>query len=105
MDTLTPSERSARMALVRCLRPFFLTHIQLMVEFPEIRRRKNEDLTDHRRRILRYMTFARQSGLRHTAVPTVAKYGVPGGSRSGFLFFGFRSNIKADWSLLEETHL
>ncbi len=86
----------------------YFTYIQFMLEFPEIRRRENEDWIHHRRRLETYVMSRGKgySGLRYNVVPEVvnaAKYGVPQ-KRERVFIVCFRSDIKADWSFPEETH-
>ena len=86
----------------------YFTYIQFMLEFPEIRRRENEDRIHHRRRLETYVMSRGKgySGLRYNVVPEVvnaAKYGVPQ-KRERVFIVCFRSDIKADWSFPEETH-
>lgn len=86
----------------------YFTYIQYMLEFPEVKRRENEDWTEHRSRLEKYVTSGGKgySGLRYNVVPKVlnaARYGVPQ-KRERVFIVCFRSDLKARWSFPEETH-
>jgi DNA (cytosine-5)-methyltransferase 1 len=86
----------------------YFTYIQFMLEFPEVRRRENEDWMEHRRRLERYVTGRGKGygGLRYNVVPKVlnaAHYGVPQKRERVFLVC-FRSDLSVNWSFPEETH-
>jgi len=86
----------------------YFSYIQFMLEFPEVRRRQNEDWTDHRTRLEKYVTSRGKGygGLRYNVVPKLvnaAHYGVPQKRERVFLVC-FRSDLGIKWSFPEETH-
>lgn len=86
----------------------YFSYIQFMLEFPEVRRRDNEDWIEHRTRLEKYVTSRGKgySGLRYNVVPKVvnaACYGVPQKRERVFLVC-FRSDLGINWSFPEETH-
>ncbi|HLI83936.1 MAG TPA: DNA cytosine methyltransferase [Bryobacteraceae bacterium] len=86
----------------------YFTYIQFMLEFPEVRRRDNEDWMCHRRRLEKYVTSRGKgySGLRYNVVPKVlnaANFGIPQ-KRERVFIVCFRSDIGARWSFPDKTH-
>jgi DNA (cytosine-5)-methyltransferase 1 len=86
----------------------YFTYVQFMLEFPEIKRRENEDWTEHRGRLEKLVTSRGRgySGLRYNVVPKVlnaAKYGVPQ-KRERVFIACFRSDLGITWSFPKETH-
>jgi DNA (cytosine-5)-methyltransferase 1 len=86
----------------------YFTYIQYMLEFPEVRRRANEDWIDHRKRLEKFVTSRGKGycGLRYNVVPKVlnaAHYGVPQ-KRERVFIVCFRSDLGIKWSFPDETH-
>lgn len=86
----------------------YFTYIQFMLEFPEIKRRPNEDWKDHRSRLEKYVTARGKGygGLRYNVIPKLvnaANYGVPQ-RRERVFIVGFRSDLGVQWTFPKETH-
>jgi DNA (cytosine-5)-methyltransferase 1 len=86
----------------------YFTYIQFMLEFPEVKRRPNEDWIEHRTRLEKYVTSRGKgySGLRYNVLPKVlnaAHYGVPQKRERVFLVC-FRSDLGVNWAFPEESH-
>lgn len=86
----------------------YFTYIQFMLEFPEIKRKEEEDWIGHRSRLEKYVTSRGKgySGLRYNVVPKVlnaVNFGVPQ-KRERVFIVCFRSDIGAKWSFPDRTH-
>jgi DNA (cytosine-5)-methyltransferase 1 len=86
----------------------YFTYVQFMLEFPEVRRRENEDWFAHRARLEKYVTSRGKGygGLRYNVIPKLvnaAHYGVPQKRERVFLVC-FRSDLGIKWSFPTETH-
>lgn len=86
----------------------YFQYIQFQLEFPEVKRRKNESWFDHLMRLQAEHTSGRlhSKGLAYNIIPTLvnaANYGVPQKRERVFLV-GFRSDLGIDWRFPEETH-
>lgn len=86
----------------------YFTYIQFMLEFPEVKRRFNEDWIEHRNRLEKFVTTRGRgySGLRYNVVPKLinaANYGVPQRRERVFLV-AFRADLGIEWSFPVETH-
>lgn len=86
----------------------YFTYIQFMLEFPEIKRKPNEDWITHRNRLEKFVTNRGKGygGLRYNVVPKLvnaANYGVPQKRERVFLV-AFRDGLGIEWSFPQETH-
>lgn len=86
----------------------YFQYIQFQLEFPEVKRRKNETWFDHLMRLQTEHTSGRlhAKGLAYNVIPTLvnsANYGVPQ-KRERVFIVGFRSDLGIDWNFPEETH-
>ncbi len=86
----------------------YFTYIQYLLEFPELKRRDNEDWIEHRSRLEKYVTSRGKgySGIRYNVVPKLvnaARYGVPQRRERVFLVC-FRSDLGFKWGFPQETH-
>ncbi|MCC6341815.1 MAG: DNA cytosine methyltransferase [Bryobacterales bacterium] len=86
----------------------YFTYIQFMLEFPELRRRANEDWIGHRKRLEELASSGGKGygGLRYNVVPRLvnaANYGVPQ-RRERVFIAAFRSDLGIEWSFPDETH-
>ena len=86
----------------------YFQYIQFQLEFPEVKRRKNETWFDHLVRLQTEHTSGRlhSKGLAYNIIPTLvnaANYGIPQ-KRERIFLVGFRSDLGVDWSFPKETH-
>jgi DNA (cytosine-5)-methyltransferase 1 len=84
----------------------YFGYIQLMLTYPEIRRRSDERWCDHFTRLERYHTRGRPDGLHYRVVARVlnaADYGVPQ-KRERVFIVAFRSELHLEWSFPPCTH-
>ncbi|MCS4511188.1 DNA cytosine methyltransferase [Xylophilus ampelinus] len=86
----------------------YFQYIQFQLEFPEVKRRKNETWFDHLMRLQAEHSSGKlhSTGLAYNIIPTLvnaANYGVPQ-KRERIFLVGFRSDLSVDWSFPEETH-
>ncbi len=84
----------------------YFSYIQLMLTYPEIRRKTSESWEDHRSRLERYHTRGKPDGLHYRVVAQIlnaADYGVPQ-KRERVFIVGFRSDLGLEWSFPQRTH-
>ena len=86
----------------------YYEYIKLQLEFPEVPGRKNEDWSDHLRRLQEEKTSGKRhgKGLTYKVVATLvnaANYGVPQ-RRERVFIIGFRHDQGVEWSFPKETH-
>jgi DNA (cytosine-5)-methyltransferase 1 len=84
----------------------YFNYIQLMLTYPEVRRKSTEDWVDHLGRLERYHTKGKPDGLSYRVVARVlnaADYGVPQ-KRERVFIVGFRSDLGLEWSFPQRTH-
>jgi DNA (cytosine-5)-methyltransferase 1 len=84
----------------------YFGYIILQLEFPEIRRRGDEDWTSHLVRLQKHKTSTSQSGLRYNVVfqlLNAADFGVPQ-ARERVFIVGFRSDLDIRWAFPAPTH-
>jgi DNA (cytosine-5)-methyltransferase 1 len=84
----------------------YFGYIQLMVAYPEIRRRPKEEWFNHLSRLERYHTRGKPDGLYYRVVAQVlnaADYGVPQ-KRERVFIVAFRNDLHLEWSFPSCTH-
>lgn len=84
----------------------YFSYIQLMVAYPEIRRRSNQSWADHLSRLERQHTRGRPSGLFYRVVTRVlnaADYGVPQ-KRERVFIVAIRGDLGIEWSFPPPSH-
>lgn len=84
----------------------YFNYIQLMLTYPEIRRKLSENWLDHLGRLERYHTKGKPDGLFYRVIARVlnaADYGVPQ-KRERVFIVGFRSDLGLEWSFPRSTH-
>jgi len=84
----------------------YFNYIQLMLTYPEVRRKSTEVWLDHFGRLERYHTKGKPDGLFYRIVARVlnaADYGVPQ-RRERVFIVGFRSDLGLEWSFPVGTH-
>lgn len=84
----------------------YFSYINLQLHYPEIRRRDEEQWTDHLSRLEQHHIADSESGLHYKVVVRVlnaANYGVPQ-RRERVVFVGFRSDTGIKWNFPEKTH-
>jgi DNA (cytosine-5)-methyltransferase 1 len=91
------------------LRPSFskyFGYIELMVTYPELSRRKDEQWLEHLARLERYHTKGKREGLYYRVVHRVlnaADYGVPQ-KRERLFMVAIRADLGIEWSFPPPTH-
>jgi len=84
----------------------YFEYIRLQLKFPELVEKAGESWLEHLRRLEKYKTQGRPSGLHYNVVTRVlnaANYGVPQ-KRERVFVVGFRSDLGLEWSFPRETH-
>ncbi|MDP1963294.1 MAG: DNA cytosine methyltransferase [Reyranella sp.] len=84
----------------------YLEYIVLQLTYPELVATKDEDWTDHLRRLERQHTRGHTDRLRYNVVYRLlnaANYGVPQ-RRERIFLVGFRADLKVRWNFPQETH-
>src|SRR5260370_12883408 len=84
----------------------YFNYIQLMLSYPEVRRKTGDEWQDHFARLERYHTRGRPEGLYYRVIARVlnaADYGVPQ-KRERVFIVGFRSDLGLEWSFPQPTH-
>src|SRR5260370_12950454 len=84
----------------------YFSYIELMVTYPEIVRKKEEQWIGHLARIERYHTRGRRDGLYYRVVHRVlnaADYGVPQ-KRERLFMVAIRADLGVEWSFPPPTH-
>ena len=84
----------------------YFSYITLQLNYPEVVIKKNEDWTEHWRRLQKKHTAGNYPGLEYNIVKglfNAANYGVPQ-TRERIFFVGFRNDLGIEWSFPEETH-
>jgi DNA (cytosine-5)-methyltransferase 1 len=84
----------------------YFGYIELMLTYPEILRREEEQWFDHLSRLERYHTRGRRDGLFYRVVHRIlnaADYGVPQ-RRERLFIVAIRSDVGIEWSFPDATH-
>jgi DNA (cytosine-5)-methyltransferase 1 len=84
----------------------YFGYIELMLTYPEIGRRREEQWVDHLSRLERYHTRGKRDGLYYRVVHRVlnaADYGVPQ-RRERLFIVAIRADIGVEWSFPSPTH-
>lgn len=84
----------------------YFNYIQLMLTYPEIRRKSSEDWSGHLGRLECYHTKGKPDGLFYRVVARVlnaADFGVPQ-KRERVFIVAFRSDLGLEWSFPQYTH-
>jgi DNA (cytosine-5)-methyltransferase 1 len=84
----------------------YFGYIELMVTYPEIVRKKEEQWIDHMARLERYHTRGRRDGLYYRVVHRIlnaADYGVPQ-KRERLFMIAIRADLGVEWSFPSPTH-
>lgn len=86
----------------------YFSYIQLQLEFPELSKKTDESWSDHLRRLQRFKTSIKNSGIGlsyrlFVTLVNAANYGVPQ-KRERVFIVGFRNDIDAQWAFPSETH-
>jgi DNA (cytosine-5)-methyltransferase 1 len=84
----------------------YFNYIQLMLTYPEIRRKSSENWLEHLVRLERYHTKGKPDGLFYRVIARVlnaADFGVPQ-KRERVFIVGFRSDLGLEWSFPQSTH-
>ena len=92
--------------LTRAAFSHYFSYIKLQLQHPEVLRRRDEDWTDHKRRLEQHHLGIAQDGLQYdleVKLLNAADYGVPQ-RRERVVFVGFRSDLGIKWRFPKETH-
>jgi DNA (cytosine-5)-methyltransferase 1 len=84
----------------------YFGYIELMLTYPEIGRRKDEQWVDHLSRLEHYHTRGKRDGLHYRVVHRVlnaADYGVPQ-KRERLFMVAIRADLDVEWSFPSPTH-
>lgn len=84
----------------------YFGYIELMLTYPEIRRRQSEEWHEHLGRLERYHTKGKRDGLYYRVVHRVlnaADYGVPQ-KRERLFMVAIRADLGVEWSFPSPTH-
>jgi len=84
----------------------YFNYIQLMISYPEIKRKSNEEWSGHLSRLERYHTKGKPDGLFYRVVARIlnaADFGVPQ-KRERVFIVAFRSDLGLEWSFPSCTH-
>jgi DNA (cytosine-5)-methyltransferase 1 len=84
----------------------YFSYIELMLTYPEIGRKNNEEWIEHLARLERYHTKGRRDGLHYRIVHRVlnaADYGVPQ-KRERLFMVAMRADVRVEWSFPPPTH-
>ncbi len=84
----------------------YFGYIELMLTYPELSRKKDEQWMEHLGRLERYHTRGRRDGLQYRVVHRVlnaADYGVPQ-KRERLFMVALRSDLGIEWSFPPPTH-
>jgi len=84
----------------------YFSYIELMLTYPEIARRKEEQWIDHLSRLERYHTKGKRDGLYYRIVHRIlnaADYGVPQ-KRERLFIVAIRADLRVEWSFPPPTH-
>jgi DNA (cytosine-5)-methyltransferase 1 len=84
----------------------YFSYIELMLTYPEISRRKEEQWVDHVSRLERYHTRGKRDGLYYRVVHRIlnaADYGVPQ-KRERLFLVAIRADLGVEWSFPEPSH-
>jgi DNA (cytosine-5)-methyltransferase 1 len=84
----------------------YFGYIELMLTYPELKRRDSESWLDHVGRLERYHTKGRPDGLHYRVVSRVlnaANYGIPQ-RRERLFFVAVRGDMRTEWSFPNATH-
>lgn len=83
----------------------YVSYIQLQLQYPSLKRKKDEDWPDHLSRLERHHT-GNKKGPEYRLVMRLrnaADFGVPQ-RRERVFFVGFRADLGIEWSFPDETH-
>lgn len=84
----------------------YFQYILLQFEFPEVRRKQDEDWPDHLARLQRRKTSGKRGGLNYNVIAKLvnaADYGVPQ-KRERVFIVGFRDDLDVKWSFPLASH-
>lgn len=84
----------------------YFGYIELMLTYPEVARRKQEEWIDHLARLERYHTAGKRDGLCYRVVHRIlnaADYGVPQ-RRERLFLVAMRADLGVEWSFPAPTH-
>src|SRR5579863_1578865 len=84
----------------------YFSYIELMLTYPEIGRKKDEEWIEHLARLERYHTRGKRDGLHYRIVHRIlnaADYGVPQ-KRERLFMVAMRADLGVEWSFPSPTH-